>query len=170
MVEWNDMPAAEKLLPLLNDSGRVNLLLTLSYSFRVRDGNTKPQDLEKALSLAEQARGLAIRLHQKEKEILAIQDIAAVHMDQGKKGTEQELLDVIAKYRSIGFRRLHYAYNLLTNFYKSKGNDDKALYYSFETIKSMRATGDSLAAGDFYLWHASIFLAIDEFQQCIDYC
>src|SRR5258706_6690075 len=33
-TEWDNMKAAENLLPLLNDTAKINLLLTLSYKFR----------------------------------------------------------------------------------------------------------------------------------------
>jgi two-component sensor histidine kinase len=169
LVEQNDLLAAENILPLVNDTAKIDLLLTVSYKFRVRDGDKKTEDLDTAIALAQQARSLAIRLHQPEKEILALQNIAAVHANQKKPDAEQELLNVLAKYRSIGFRNLHYVYYQLAQYEYTAGNYDKAIYYSLETIKSMRSTGDSLAAGDFYVWHSHICREINEFQQSIDY-
>jgi two-component sensor histidine kinase len=169
LAERNDMQAAENILPQVNDTAKLDLLLALSYKFRVRDGDKKGADLDTAVGLAQQARDLGIRLHQPEKEILALQDIAAVHANQKKTGAEQELLEVIRKYRSIGFRNLHYAFYQLAQYEYTAGNYDKAIYYSLETIKSMRSTGDSLAAGDFYVWHSHICREINEFQKSIDY-
>lgn len=168
-VEHNDLRAAGNILPLVNDTAKIDLLLTLSYKFRVRDGDNKAADQDTAIELAQRARELSIRFHQPEKEILALQDIAAVHANQKKAGAEQELLDVVRRYRSIGFRNLHYAYYQLEQLEFTAGAYDKAISYSLETMKSMKATGDSLAAGDFYLWYSHICREIDEFPKSVDY-
>jgi two-component sensor histidine kinase len=169
LLGLHEIQAAENILPLLNDSARINLLLAECFTFWDRLDDTSAADHEKAIQLAQQARDLSIRLHQPEKEILALLDIATVHIDLFNKSARQELLDVIAKYRSIGYRDLHYAYGRLALFEKTQGNNDKATYWSLEAIKTMRSTGDSLAAGDLYLCHALICGAVDEYQQCIDY-
>jgi two-component system, sensor histidine kinase PdtaS len=165
----HDIQAAENILPLLNDSAKINLLLALSFTFWDQLGDTSTAHQEKDIQFAQQARGLSVRLHRPEKEILALMDIGSVHVDQHKKNAEQELLDVIAKYRSIGYRNLHYAYGRLAWCELMQGRSDKATYWSLEAIKSMRSTGDSLIAGDIYLIHANICGAVDEYQQCIDY-
>jgi two-component system, sensor histidine kinase PdtaS len=169
LLGLKETQAAENILPLLNDSAKINLLLAMSFAFWDRMDDTSTADHEKAIQLAQQARDLSIRLHQPEKEILALLDIATVHIDLFNKSAEQELLDVIAKYRSIGYRDLHYAYSRLALCEKSQGNNDKATYWSLEALKTMRSTGDSLAAGDLYLVHALICGGVDEYQQCIDY-
>jgi len=169
LAERNDMKATEEILPLVNDTAKINLLLTLSYKYRLRGGDTKAADQEKALDLAQQARELSIHLHQPEKEILALLNIADAHADQRKTNAKQELLEVIEKYRSIGFRNLHYVYYRLSQLELKAGDHDKAIFYSLEAIKSMKATGDTLAAGDFYVWHAHVCREINEFQKCLDY-
>jgi tetratricopeptide (TPR) repeat protein len=165
----DEVQAAENILPRLNDSAKINLLLALSFTLWDRLDDTSTADQEKDLQFAQQARDLSIRLHQPEKEILALMDIASVHQDQHEKNPEQELLNVIAKYRSIGYRNMHYAYGRLAWCELMQGNTDKATYWSLEAIKSMRSTGDSLIAGDLYVVHADICGADDEYQQCIDY-
>ena len=169
LLRLNEIQAAENILPLLNDSAKVNLLLALSFTLWDRTEDTSTAHQEKAIQLAQQARDLSIRLHQPEKEILALMDIATVHIDQYNKSAEQELLDVIAKYRSIGYRNMHYAYGRLAWCEMTQGNNDKATYWSLEALKTMRSTGDSLAAGDLYFCHAIICGKVDEYQQCIEY-
>jgi two-component sensor histidine kinase len=176
LLGLHEIQAAENILPRLNDSAKVNLLLALSFTIWDQIDDTSTADQEKAIRLAEQAHDLSIRLHQPEKGILALMDIATIHidqysskLDQSSKYPERELLDVIAKYRSIGYRNLHYAYWRLAWCELIIGNSDKATYWSVEALKSMRSTGDSLGAGDFYLCHAIICGAVDEYQQCIDY-
>jgi two-component sensor histidine kinase len=176
LLGLHQIQAAENILPLLNDSAKINLLLALSFTIWDQIDDTSTADQEKAIQLAQQAHDLSIRLRQPEKEILALMDIASVHIDQyltrldhHNKNPERELLDVIAKYRSIGYRNMHYAYCRQAWCESLLGNNDKATYWSLEALKSMRSTGDSLGAGDFYLCHALICRAVDQYQQDIDY-
>jgi two-component sensor histidine kinase len=168
-TEKNDMESAENILKSVNDTTRINLLLDLSFKYWLRENEKKEEDWKNALILAQQAKDLCIKLHQPEKEILALKDIAVVHADQGNPSAERELLEVIKKYRSIGYLNLHYTYSQLAELNFMRGNPGKALYYSLETIKSMKMTGDSIAAGDFYNWHAAICYNNDEYQKSIDY-
>jgi two-component sensor histidine kinase len=167
-ADLNELSSAEKILPLVNDTAKIDLLLMLCFKCRYCEKATE-SELEKDLAFAEQARELSVRLHQPDKEALALLDIAAVHVDQEKPGTEQELLNVLGKFRSVGCPNLHYVYQQLTQLKYQEGDHIKTIYYSLETIKSMKSTGDSLAAGDFYLWHAAACYLADEFQKAIDY-
>src|SRR5258708_71715 len=169
LLGLNEIQAAENILPLLNDSAKINLLLALSFTLWDQTEDTSAAHDEKAIQLAKQARDLSVRLHQPDKEILALMDIATVHIDQYNRSAEQELLAVIAKYRAIRYRRLHYAYGRLAWCEMIQGNNDKATYWSLEALKTMRSTGDSLAAGDLYFCHANICGKVDEYQQCIEY-
>ena len=166
--DWNDLDSAEKMLPLVNDTAKIDLLLMLSYKYRYQEEATAPQ-LEKSIALAEQARRLSIRLHQPKKEIFALIDIAAGHVEQEKPGTEQELLALLVKCRNTGFVNTQYVYSALTQLGFVEGDNAKMMHYSLETIRSMKSTGDSLAAGDFYLWLAAACYGADEFAQAVEY-
>jgi two-component sensor histidine kinase len=167
-AESLEFEAAKKILPLMNDSAKINLLLAISFRLIYQNINSMPADSE-AICLAEEARALSINLHQPGKEVLALLNIACAHVDQYKPESEKELLGIIAKCRAIGFRNVHYIFNNLAILEMLLGKHDKALYYSVQAINSMRSTGDSLAAGDFYVVHAQICQQIDAFQECIDY-
>ncbi len=166
--DWNDLDSAEKMLPLVNDTAKIDLLLMLSYKYRFREGATALQ-LEKSLALAEQARLFSIRLHQPQKEVFALIDIAAAHVEQEKPGTEQELLALLGKCRTTGFLNTQYIYSVLTQLGFVKGDNAKMMHYALETIRSMKSTRDSLAAGDFYLWLAVAYDHADEYAQAIEY-
>jgi two-component sensor histidine kinase len=165
----DNMKAAEDILPLVNDTSRINLLLNLSFKYDLRDDVKKEEDYKKAVLFAQQAKELSIKYHRPEKEILALKDIAMVHADQGNPSAESELLEAIKRYKAIGYHNLHYTYARLAVYYFWKDNRDKALYYSLQTIKSMKMTGDSIAAGDFYTDLAVMCINNDEFQKGIDY-
>jgi tetratricopeptide (TPR) repeat protein len=164
----DDFPAAEKILVKLDDTARLKLLLNLSFKYSLRDRDNDDEDYKKSLQFASQAIALARRLGDVKGEIMALQDIAIVHEDQQKPETEKELLDVVARYKAVGYPFLHYTYDLLAEYHHSAGNPEKALYYALETLKSMNMTGDSASAGDFYILYALILSNSDEFQQAID--
>lgn len=97
----------------------------------------------------------AIRLYQqlgKKKEVVDMyKEIGDVYLNQGKLDeSEKELLEVIEKYKAIGYPNLHYTYDLLAAVSMLKGNMNRALFFGLEMIKSMEATGDSASAGTFY--------------------
>jgi len=163
----NNMEAAEGILSLLNDTSKINLLLNLSFKYWLRDLPKKEVDWQKALLFANQARQLCIRYHLPAKEILALKDIAMVHTDQGKPSAEGELQEVLKRYKAIGYPYLHYTYSQLAELYYERGNPDKALFYSMQTIKSMQMTGDSVAAGDFYALHSTICINNEDYQSGI---
>ena len=167
--EFNEMTAEENILPLLNDTAKVDLLLALSYRYRAKTGETEAADRLKGIAHAQKARELSVRLHLPKKEVLALFDIAAIHVDQRDTVAGKELQTLIARHQAMGNRNLQYIYNRLALVEWLSAHYDKALYYSHETIKNMRETGDSLAAGDWYLFHAIINYHIDQFQQTFDY-
>ena len=165
----DDMISAEKIVSFLNDTSKINLWLNLSFKYWTRSAGKGEENAGKSLGFAQQARELSIRLHRPETEILAMKDIAMIHTDQKDTSAERELLDVIKRYKAIGYRNLHYTYEQLAELNHDRGNPDKALYYSNATIECMKATGDTIAAGDFYIWRASIYLNNAEYEKGIDY-
>ena len=61
-----------------------------------------------------------------------------------------ELEQVLAQYKSIHFKNLHYTYDLLAEANAGKGDYGQELFYRLETVKSMEATGDMAKAATFY--------------------
>ena len=167
-ADMSDFSSAEKILPMVGDSAKIDLLLMLCFKYRFR-GDATQSELDKDSAFAEQARQLSVRLHQPEKKALALLDIAAIHVDRKKVGTEQELLNLLGKFRSIGSSKLPYVYQKLTELKYQEGDHAKAIYYSLEMIKSMKRAGESFDAGDFYLWLAASCYGTDDFQLAIDY-
>jgi tetratricopeptide (TPR) repeat protein len=74
-------------------------------------------------------RELYDQVSDREKVIEMEKAIADTHLKQGKLDiAETELLSVLDKYKSIGYKRLHYTYNLLSSVNWFKGNYNTALY------------------------------------------
>ena len=109
------------------------------------------------------------QINNKEKEIESLKEIADIHLTQGKLvESEEELLKVLEMYKSIGFPKLHYTYDLLTSVSIQRGNLNRAVVYGNEMIKSMEATGDSeVVAQTFYYRMAKIHELLGQTEQCV---
>ena len=87
-------------------------------------------------------------------------------LQQGKlEEAENELLLALSLYKSAGYKKLHYTYDLLVEINTSKGDFEKALYYSQEMIKSLQATGDTSRVFDMYLDIAVVYNRLKEFDK-----
>lgn len=125
--------------------------------------NRSPEAFGFILSSLEKAYTLFQQMGKSEEAINALKEIADIHLNQGKlRESENELLRVIKEYRAIGYRNLHYTYDLLAAISTLRGNLDRALYYGLEMMKSMEATGDSSSASTFYYRMARVY---DEMNQ-----
>jgi two-component system, sensor histidine kinase PdtaS len=170
-AEISDMPSAEAILDKLPDTAKIDLLLLLNFHYRWDVFTDEGEAYGKALRFAEQARALSVKLRLEEKEILALEGVAAAHLYQDKLSIgESELQAVLKRMQAIRYHYLHYPYFLFSLLYEQTANFDKALFYALETVKSMNATHDTVLAGDFYLNLAVVYKLVGEHQLCIDYC
>jgi two-component system, sensor histidine kinase PdtaS len=170
-AETSDMPSAEAILDRLPDTAKIDLLLLLNFHYRWDVFSNEGAAYGKALRFAEQARALSVKLRLEEKEILALEGIAAAHLYQDKLSLgESELQTVLKRMQANGYPYLQYPYFLFSLLYEQTANFDKALFYALETVKSMNATHDTVLAGDFYLNLAVVYKSVGEHQLCIDYC
>jgi len=111
----------------------------------------------------ENALNIYAELHNKEKEAGVYKVFGDRLFVQGKLDeSENELLKALSIYKSIGYKKLHYTYDLLAGVSTAKGNLNKALYYSLEMIKSVQATGDTSRAYLLYCRIASVYARLNE--------
>ena len=158
-----NFPAAERVLKMVNDTTRLNILLALSYCYL----NTSIGSFERSITYSSKyallAKQLSIRLHDRKKELLALFYLANVHNAQGDRvRSEQELLYIVREFKLIKYPYLHYCYNVLSAINQNNGNYDQGLFYALETIKSMKMTGDSTGAGEFYSNLGNIFYRLGQ--------
>ena len=108
--------------------------------------------------------------NKKESEIDEERQIADTHMKQGKLDlAENELLDVLAKYKAIRFRKLYQIYNLLSVNNHLKGNYHEAVYYSLQVIKSMPKDIDTAEALNYYSQVADLYHELGQTDKSIEY-
>ncbi|CAN5166746.1 hypothetical protein BH09BAC4_BH09BAC4_01210 [soil metagenome] len=105
-----------------------------------------------------------------EAEILILREIAAFHTNQGKLDLgNSEFVNVLNRYKAIGYPKLHYTYSWLSYINRLKGNYGKALGYSFQGLESMSRTRDTLLAATFYGDVAQIYWELGKQEQAISW-
>ncbi len=110
-----------------------------------------PEDLPEKIRCYAQARKCYRQLGNREKEAYLLKCIADMHYQQGQyvQGYS-ELLEVLALYRSIGYRKLHYTYDLLGVANHYLGNYPEAIRYGLASVESALATKDTADINLFY--------------------
>jgi len=161
-----NFPAAERVLKMVNDTTRFNILLALSYCYKNTSVGSVERSTTYSLKYALLAKQLSTRLHDRKKELLALFYLANVHNAQGDRiRSEQELLYIVREFKLIKYPYLHYCYNVLSAINQNNGNYDQGLFYALETIKSMKTTGDSIGAGEFYSNLGYIFYRLGQYDE-----
>ena len=165
----NDMHSAETIASSLNDTSKIKLWLNLSFKYLNRKGENKGEDWKKSMYYAGEAKAASDRLHLREYRLLAEKDIAMVHAARRIPAAEGELLTVLKKYREMRSAKLQYIYSGLSEYYYSSGNYSRAALYSTKAIDIIKATGDTIIAGDIYYQAALISFADNDFQKSFDF-
>jgi two-component sensor histidine kinase len=154
----NNFKEAVALLPALNDTSRLNLLLQLGFSYANTSVGADLENAENSMLYVAKAREMAIKLGNKQAILQTDLYTAEVHIMEGKYLlAQQELNELIGKYRAIGYTKLHYVYRQFRILYMINGNADKYLEYALKAVNTMNATRDTLMAGDFYFALATAF-------------
>ncbi|MDO3626219.1 histidine kinase dimerization/phosphoacceptor domain -containing protein [Mucilaginibacter sp. BT774] len=164
----NNMQAAENILPALKDIAKAALYLNLSYKYGIMDASDQKAAWEKGLYFAGEARRLSTQFHLPLYEILALKDKAYIDMVQSKGDPENEFLEALKRYRALKYPSLQYTFNVLAGYYFYTGHPDKAEYYSQEAIKTMKATRDTLIAGDIYFIYGMVSFNNGNYQKGLD--
>lgn len=140
--------------------------MAAAYMKMAREMFRNDNTYEEIISYFQKAGLLYEQIEDKENSIMTLKEIADIHLNQGKLDqSEQELLQVIKEYKAIGFKNLHYTYDLLAAVYTVKGNYNWALYFGLETVKNMEVTGDSIYAFTFYLRLGAIYSELRQIEK-----
>ncbi|MFB0496995.1 two-component sensor histidine kinase [Mucilaginibacter sp. OAE612] len=118
----------------------------------------------------EQARALFQQTGHKLDEADMNKNIADIHLSQKKLDlAETELRQVLAQYKAIGYKKLHYTYHSLAEISKQKVDLHNELLYRHEVIKSMNATADTALADFYYAKLALVYADLDKYDQSLIY-
>ncbi len=114
------------------------------------------------------ARNLFRELGQPLKETDAFRGLAQTHLQQGKLDlAENELQQVLRQYKDLGFKKLHYTYDLLAEVDSKRDDENHELVYRLQSIKSMEATGDTVLAHYDYARLALIYGDLDMLNESV---
>ncbi len=93
-----------------------------------------------------------------ERQAWVLKTIADIHLVDGKLDlAETALLEVLERYKAIGYPDLHYIYDLLAVTCRDKGDFSKCIFYGSKAIESVEATHDSTSALTFYSRLANMY-------------
>ena len=114
----------------------------------------------------EHALRLYTELGDKENEAGVLKYMGDRLLQQGKlDDAEHELLKALSIFKSIGYKKLHYTYDLLAAISNIRGDFNKALYYSLEMIKSVQASGDTARVYNLYLRLSAVYDNLKEYDK-----
>ncbi len=168
-IDKQDFPSAENLLRQLYGQYKLDLQLRLAYAYCEADKDLKDADWAKAIALAQSAIRGSIGLHDAVRETQARQIVALVHAKQQSPAAERELLDIVARFKKAKSRFYQTTYVAMSEYCFLIGDQSRAMYYSIEAVKTMKATKDSSMAGDIYTNHAMMWTDNDEYRKGVAY-
>ena len=108
----------------------------------------KPEvNMPEKLQALDSARSLFVRLGQPLRETDAALEVAKAHLEDGKLDLAQnELLQVLGRYKDLGYKKLHHTYDLLADVWAVRNDEHTELFYRLQSVNSMDSTGDTLKA------------------------
>jgi two-component sensor histidine kinase len=140
-----------------------NYYLSETYTF-------SEADIPRRIDCLQRAMGLYEALHDDARAAYVLKSIADLHMQQGQEGLARaELLQVLARYRAIGYRRLHYTHDLLGVANARLGDYKEALRYGLASIESAQATGDTVNLNLFYYRVGNTYFILHQLKDALTY-
>lgn len=128
------------------------------------------QTLEESVPAFDKAAALYKILGLQEDRAYMLKSKADAHLNQGRVDlAEKELLDILALYKKMGYKKLHFTYDLLADSQRLKGDLGKSLYYSLLCVKSMENTGDFGYAPIFYEQLGVAYRDLGQHELSIDF-
>ncbi len=130
---------------------------------RENTGITRLQCYEKMCSLYKKSGN-------QEREAYVLKTIADIHLVNGRLNqAETALLGALDRYKAIGYRDLHYIYDLLAATYRNKGDFNKCISYGLKAIESIEATNDSTSSLTFYRRLALMYREMGQPEKSVEW-
>jgi two-component sensor histidine kinase len=137
----------------------------LGIAYRANAG-----DLFRAQACFAKARSLYLAANDRAKAAYLLKWIADMHLAQARYAqARDELLQVLAEYRSVGYRRVHYTCDLLAAVDEQMANYQEAIRFELAAIKSAKATNDLTYLSNFYLRLAEIYETLRQYAPSLMY-
>ncbi|NCD68667.1 tetratricopeptide repeat-containing sensor histidine kinase [Mucilaginibacter agri] len=116
----------------------------------------------------ERARNLFVEIHHPVEAATALRNIAEVSIDENKTEiAERQALQALAEYKTAGYKKLQYVYDVLARVSEVRHDERKQLYYRIEAVKLIDATQDSVYAAYCYHRLASVYATVGMYEQSL---
>ena len=114
----------------------------------------------------QRAQALYHQTNDRRKEAYILKFNADVHLWEGKPAESlNKLLQALAIYRSIGYQKLHYTYDLMGSVYRSMGFYKESLNYGLAALDNAKACKDT-SAMDYFHWKLGVnYLDLNQFEE-----
>lgn len=148
-----------------NEEAQAALWHELAMQIGSRDttGITRMYCFEKMVSFYKKA-GI------ESKEIESLKSIADLNMVHGKLGlAETQLLNVLHRYKAIGYPKIYYVYDLLAVTNRYKGDFSKGIFYGMKAVESMEASQDFSPATTIYSRIANMYRELGQTEKSIEW-
>ncbi|MFT3682246.1 MAG: sensor histidine kinase [Ferruginibacter sp.] len=137
--------------------------LSTLIPLRQKTGITRLYCFEKMLSLYKKSAN-------QEREAWVLKSIADIHQVSGKPDLAQtELLQVLDLYQAIGYKDLHYIYDLLAVNSRNKGDFSKCIFYGLKALESVDATNDTMSTITFYGQLANMYRELGQSNKSVEW-
>ncbi|GAB3879152.1 hypothetical protein GCM10028824_42130 [Hymenobacter segetis] len=137
----------------------------LGIAYRANTG-----DLFRSLECFAKARRLYLATNDPERAAYLLKWIADIHLAQARYAqAHDELLQVLAEYRSVGYRRLHYTFDLLVAVDEQMANYQEAIRFELAAINGAKATNDLVYLSNFYMRMAEIYETLRQYAPSLTY-
>ncbi|WP_454801249.1 tetratricopeptide repeat-containing sensor histidine kinase [Mucilaginibacter phyllosphaerae] len=132
--------------------------------------NRGPNTLEKKIECYREAQKIYGLNNEPVMSFLAYKKTADMHMIQGRYDMAEKELKIIVKgLKSIGYKNLHFTFDLLASLSKLKGNFHQELFYKKEAVNSMESTGDFSYASYLYYNLAMTYFDLGLYSKSLQY-
>ncbi|MBO2012121.1 histidine kinase dimerization/phosphoacceptor domain -containing protein [Hymenobacter negativus] len=127
-------------------------------------------DIAQRIACLQHAKALYKTLGDAANAAYVLKTIADLHMQKGQVGlAREELQQALTLYRSIGYRRLYYTYDLLGTVSSRLGEFREAIRYGQATIESARANQDTTDLSLFYVRVGLIYNTLKQYPDALAY-
>jgi two-component system, sensor histidine kinase PdtaS len=155
--------SALTLLNNVNDSTKFKILFETAHACRIND------KLDQATKILFQAKESARQLNDSLKNIMVLKEFACLQSINHQPDAEKALLNVVNLQKRIRYPYVHLTYLELFQDAFLKGNDDKALFYTEQSLKCMGKIKDSSGAADILYCYGVIMAKTGDHEKSVQY-
>jgi len=142
----------------------------IGYYFLSTTLGSSPDNQLERIQHCKRAIQLFRALHNPMMEARSLKEIADAHLILRKPAlAQQELRQVLALYRSIGYRNLHYTFDLLAATDKTIGDYKNALHYGLAAVQSAYDCQDTTQLYAFCGRVANLYQELNQQEKAIHY-